>query len=121
MKGRQEEAAQIGALIRELVEQEGYRYSEITILFRAMTNVKIYEEALQLAGIPFVNLSGHGFYDKNEIQDLLNSIHWLQDADDLVSKMAVLRSPFFGLSDQGLFWYQSMGSEKTLISWTKIN
>lgn len=105
-EGRQEEAAQIGALIRELVEQEGYRYSEITILFRAMTNVKIYEEALQLAGIPFVNLSGHGFYDKNEIQDLLNFIHWLQDADDLVSKMAVLRSPFFGLSDQGLFWYQ---------------
>lgn len=106
-EARNEEATRIAAYIRELVDREGHSYADITILFRSMTNVKLYEEALQLAKIPFVNLSGRGFYEKNEIQDILYFIRWLLDAEDLVSKMAVLRSPFFGVSDQGLFWYQS--------------
>ncbi len=102
---RREEARQIVGYIAKLVN-EGVAYSEITLLFRSMSSVKVYEQALQHQAIPFVNLSGRGFYEKQEIIDVLNFISWLQDSKDKVNQIAVLRSPFFGISDQGLFWYQ---------------
>lgn len=98
------EAEQIALKIRQLVDEEGFRYKDISLLFRAMTNVHIYEKALKVVGVPYVNLSGRGFYSKQEIQDILNYFRWLEDAGDEVSKMAVLRSPFYLISDQGLFW-----------------
>lgn len=84
----------------------GYQYRDITILLRTMGNAQVYEQALQAAQIPFVNLSGRGFYEKQEIKDILNFVAWLQDSEEAVSKIAVLRSPFFGISDEGLYWYQ---------------
>lgn len=105
--GRVIEANQIAAVITDLVKNQGHEFRDITILMRAMTNAPIYERALQDQEIPFVNLSGQGFYDKQEIRDILNFITWLQDANDEISKIAVLRSPFFAVSDAGLFWYQA--------------
>lgn len=56
------EAEQIALKIRELVDGGGRcSYKDISVLFRAMTNVHLYEQALQEAGgVPYVNLSGRG-------------------------------------------------------------
>ena len=119
---RQMEAERIAAYIQHLVYEQGYQYNEITVLFRTMTNVAIYERALQTRGIPFVNLSSWGFFEKQEIQDILSFVSWLQDSSDSISKIAVLRSPFFGVSDIGLYWYQA--DKPQMISdldWEKIN
>jgi ATP-dependent helicase/nuclease subunit A len=98
------EAEQIASKIKELVDSGQYRYEQISILFRAMTSAHIYERALRKAGIPYVNLSGRGFYSKQEVQDVLNYFRWLEDAGDEVAKLAVLRSPFYLISDEGLYW-----------------
>lgn len=98
------EAEQIALKIRELVDGGEYRYEHISILFRAMTNVHIYEKALKEAGVPYVNLGGRGFYSKQEIQDVLHYFRWLEDPEDEVAHLAVLRSPFYLISDEGLFW-----------------
>lgn len=101
---REVEAQQIALKIRELVDQGRYNYRDISVLFRTMTNVHLYEQALQEAGVPYVNLSGRGFYSRQEIQDVLNYFRWLQDRGDQVARLAVLRSPFYLISDQGLCW-----------------
>ncbi|HHT42899.1 MAG TPA: UvrD-helicase domain-containing protein [Firmicutes bacterium] len=98
------EAQQIALKIKELVDSGRYKYEQISILFRAMTSVHIYEQALREVGIPYVNLSGRGFYSKQEIQDFLHYFRWLEDAHDQVARLAVLRSPFYLISDEGLFW-----------------
>lgn len=103
---RELQGQHIAQYIKDFVEHEGRSFSDITLLFRSMTNVNRYEQALQAHGIPFINLSGRGFYQKQEILDILNYIYWLQDSDDVVSMIAVLRSPFFLVSDAGLFWYR---------------
>ncbi|HHT68219.1 MAG TPA: UvrD-helicase domain-containing protein [Firmicutes bacterium] len=103
-EARAAEAQQIALKIRDLVDQGGYRYEQISILFRAMTNVHIYERALKEAGVPYVNLGGRGFYTKQEIQDVLHYFRWLEDPEDEVAKLAVLRSPFYLISDEGLYW-----------------
>ncbi len=106
------EAEQIALEIRELVTRGEYRYEQISVLFRAMTNVHIYEKALKEAGIPYVNLSGRGFYSKQEIQDVLHYFRWLEDAADEVAHLAVLRSPFYMISDEGLYWIRQDRSDK---------
>ncbi|HOQ74015.1 MAG TPA: UvrD-helicase domain-containing protein [Limnochordia bacterium] len=103
-EARAAEAEQIALQIQELVEGGRYKYEDISILFRATTSMYIYEQALKKAGIPYVNLSGRGFYAKQEIQDVLHYFRWLEDSGDEVAKMAVLRSPFYLLSDEGLYW-----------------
>jgi len=106
-QGRAEEARQIAACIRRLVEDEGYAYKDITLLFRSMSPVGIYERELHNSRIPFVNLSGRGFYEKQEIQDVLMFVQWLQDSANGIAEAAVLRSPFFNISDTGLYWYRA--------------
>ncbi len=106
-ENRTNEAAKIASYVNQLVEREGFRYQDITILLSVMSNVRIYERALNDHQIPFVNLSGRGFYQKPEIQDILHFLKWLQDSSDEISMISVLRSPFFAVSDEGLYWLQS--------------
>lgn len=80
------------------------RYGDIALLFRAMTDVKIYERALRERGIPYYVLAGRGFYEREEIQDLLSLLQFLENKTDEVALVAALRSPLFGLSDEALFW-----------------
>jgi len=80
------------------------RYGDIALLFRAMTDVKVYERALRERGIPYYVLAGRGFYEREEIRDLLALLQFLENTTDELALAAVLRSPLFGLSDEALFW-----------------
>ena len=80
------------------------RPGDIALLFRAMTNVEYYEEALQRYGIDYYLVGGRAFYAQQEIYDLLNLLRTLNSSCDAVSLAGVLRSPMFGLLDETLFW-----------------
>ena len=45
---------------------------DVALLFRALTNVEYYEEALRRYGIDYYLVGGHAFYAQQEIYDLLN-------------------------------------------------
>jgi len=95
------------ALIRRLIElkQAGEikSWDEVAFLFRATSAYGDYEEALEEYGVPFVTVSGKGFYDRAEIRDLLNILHALADPQDDLAVAGLLRSPAFGLHDAALF------------------
>ncbi len=110
------EAEQIALTIRELVHGGAYKYEDISLLFRAMTNVHIYERAFKEVGIPYVNLGGRGFYSKQEIQDVLHYFRWLEDPADSVARLAVMRSPFYLISDEGLYWLEQERIDKLSVS-----
>src|SRR6185436_11794644 len=77
-------------------------YSDIALLFRAMTNVQIYESAFRRANIPYQTVLGRGFYEREEITDLIQLLRFLDNKTDELALAAVLRSPLCGLSDNGL-------------------
>jgi ATP-dependent helicase/nuclease subunit A len=79
------------------------RFGDIAVLFRAMTDVGIYERAFRERGIPYHLLAGMGFYGKQEIRDLVNFLRCLHDRHDGIALVGILRSPFFGVSDETLF------------------
>ena len=80
------------------------RPGDVALLFRALSNVEYYEEALRRYGIDYYLVGGHAFYAQQEIYDLVNLLRALANPSDEVSLAGVLRSPLFGLLDETLFW-----------------
>jgi len=80
------------------------RPGDVALLFRALSDVQHYEEALQRYAIPYYLVGGHAFYAQQEIFDLLNLLRSLASRCDEVSLVGVLRSPMFSLEDETLFW-----------------
>lgn len=94
-----EEAAQRGEPATRAV-----RPGDVALLFRALSDVQHYEEALRRYGIDYYLVGGHAFYAQQEIYDLLNLLRTLDTRCDEVSLAGVLRSPMFALEDETLFW-----------------
>ncbi len=80
----------------------GFEYRDIALLFRAMTDVPVYEAEFRRAGIPFQTVLGKGFYEREEITDLIQLCRFLDNRTDELALAAVLRSPLCGISDNTL-------------------
>jgi ATP-dependent helicase/nuclease subunit A len=77
---------------------------DIAILFRALSDVQYYEDALRNWGIDYYLVGGHAFYMQQEIYDIVNLLRSLASPADEVSLAGVLRSPMFALTDETLYW-----------------
>jgi ATP-dependent helicase/nuclease subunit A len=112
---RERDARQIVKRIIELTSQASvepirgsgapaasFEYRDIALLFRAMTNVPVYEAEFRRAGIPFQTVLGKGFYEREEITDLIQLCRFLDNRTDELALAAVLRSPLCGISDNTL-------------------
>jgi len=92
-------AAHLGRLLAA-----GARPGDIALLFRKLSQVDIYEQALREAGLDFYTVRGRGFYACPEIGDLLLGLRAALDPADDLALAGWLRSPGVGLSDEALVW-----------------
>ncbi len=76
---------------------------DITLLFRSMTHVAIYESALRRHGLDYYLVGGRAFFAQQEVYDLLNLLRAVENPHDSASLVGALRSPFFNLSDETVF------------------
>ncbi len=79
------------------------RPGDITLLFRALSDVSYYEEALREYGIEYYLVGGHAFYAQQEIFDIVNLLRVLANPCDEVALAGVLRSPMFSVLDETLY------------------
>lgn len=100
-QSRQLEAEAIAQKIREL-HAAGMAYGEMAVLLRAMTNCEILTMAMQRQGVPYIVIDGKGFYERQEVMDLLNLMTVLHNHHRSLELAGVLRSPYFGLNDETL-------------------
>lgn len=116
-QAREQEADWIARRIRGLIDEQAplihvdndspprsVRPGDVAILFRALSDVDLYEQALRKYGLDYYLVGGHAFYAQQEIFDLVNLLRSLASTCDTVSLAGVLRSPFFSLTDETLFW-----------------
>lgn len=80
-----------------------FQFGDAAVLFRATTHMPLVEERFKAAGVPYITISGRGYYDRPEIQDLLSLLSFLYNPNDDLSLASVLRSPLFSLSDETLY------------------
>jgi len=112
---RQWEAAEIARKLHHMVdnetpiydrEQEAYRpmdYGDVAVLFQSMTEVVAYEAVFKMLELPYVTIAGRGYFDRQEVWDLLALLRALHSPADDLSLATALRSPLFGISDEALF------------------
>lgn len=111
-EAREREAALIARRIAAMCQGDGLipdgnglrppRPGDFAILLRKMSNVHLYEEALRRAGIEYAVVAGAGFYERQEVLDLLNLFKVALDPLDEPALLAVLRGPFCALRDDTL-------------------
>ena len=94
------EARAVASRIKEIRKESS---EEIALLFRRSSNVSVYEKALAKEGIRFQSRIGRGFYDLPEVRDVMCMLTYFLDPQDLLARASVLRSPYFGASDDELF------------------
>lgn len=85
-----------------LVHDAGADYGETAVLLRSMTHCGELTEALQRSGVPYEVIDGRGFYERQEVLDLLHLLTALHNRRRSLELAGALRSPYFGLDDETL-------------------
>lgn len=88
---------------KELGKHRKMDFHDVAILFQSMTNVTLYEDALKAQEIPFLTIAGRGYFERQEIWDMLDLLRFLHNPADDLSLATALRSPMFAFSDDLLF------------------
>jgi ATP-dependent exoDNAse (exonuclease V) beta subunit len=78
------------------------RWGDIAVLLRRFTRLDEYLAELRRRQVPHYVVNGRGFHEAQEIRDLGHALALLDDPDDAVSLLGVLRSPLVGLADRSL-------------------
>lgn len=78
------------------------RMDEIAILVPSWSQVEPIERALQSRAIPYALRGGPGFWQRQEIDDLVTLLRFVSNPSDRLSLAAVLRGPLVGLTDAAL-------------------
>jgi len=117
---RQRQAAMIARRIRGMVGAEtgepefaiydkeqgksrAVQYRDIVILMRSLAKkANDYVEVLRLAGVPVSCQSSAGYFEATEISDVVALLKVLDNPQRDIELAAVLRSPFFRISDTDL-------------------
>jgi ATP-dependent exoDNAse (exonuclease V) beta subunit len=111
---REAEARALAWWIRQRVEEkwrlpdrEGgkprpMKYSDVAILIRAQSGVKVFEDVFERYGIRYRLSGGKAFFARLEVQQTLSVLEALADPGNEHAVVAALRSPYFGVSDESL-------------------
>jgi ATP-dependent helicase/nuclease subunit A len=93
-----------GATVRD--RQTGLRRAlqpgDIGLLFRTREGHTLFEAALARRGVPFYVYKGLGFFDADEVKDVLALVAYLADPGSNLRAAALLRSRVVRLSDEAL-------------------
>ena len=97
-----------GNTVEDYVQAEP---GHVAVLLRSRLRLAELERALRQRGIPYSVYRGIGFFQRQEIYDILNLLAFLTNERDDIALAGVLRSPLFGISDEGLYWVTRAAGE----------
>ena len=108
---------------KETGETRSFNYGDTAILFQSTSKITLYERVFKALKIPFVTVAGRGYYDRQEVWDVLNLLRALHNPNDNLSLATALRSPMFSFSDDMLFALRLIHNEdnKPIPLWDALN
>jgi DNA helicase-2/ATP-dependent DNA helicase PcrA len=94
-----EEALFVAEETNRLVEEEGYRYSDLAVFYRTNAQSRVLEDVLVRAGTPYRVVGGVRFYQRKEVKDVLAYLRLLVNPQDVISARRVINTPKRGIGD----------------------
>jgi ATP-dependent exoDNAse (exonuclease V) beta subunit len=113
------EARALAQRVGELVDG-GTAAGEIVVLLRAMTDVRVYERALERHGLPTYVIGGRGYWDHPQIVDLVAYLRALHNPRDEEALYGVIASPFAGASLDALVVISDAVRESRRDPWSLV-
>lgn len=90
-------------LVRSKSGVRAAEYGDVFVLARSRTGFDELTAAFRRTDVPFAVSGGRGFYERQEILDMRLFLLFLQNTGDDIACAAVLRSPFFTITDTELY------------------
>jgi len=95
------EALNLVSEISDLVERQGYAYTDIAVLYRCNFQSRVIEETLQQYKIPYEIQNGLCFYDRREVKILLDYLRFLakpnsDDGDEALRNVINIPNRYIG-------------------------
>ena len=91
------------------------RYQDICLLLPTRTGLRILEQTLEQAGVPFRVESQTLVLATQDVKDLLSCLRAIDSPADQIALVAALRSSAFGCSDPELLKFVENGGESTIL------
>ncbi len=107
------ESRAVVSLINNCV-YDGYRLSDMAILYRTNAQSREFEEALMRESIPYRMVGGLKFYDRKEIKDVIAYLRVLVNPEDNVSLKRILNTPKRGIGDVTVAKAEAEATERGL-------
>jgi DNA helicase II / ATP-dependent DNA helicase PcrA len=95
-----EEALFVAEEAHRLVEDEGYRYSDVAVFYRTNAQSRVLEDIFLRGGLPYKVVGGLRFYQRKEVKDVLAYLRLLVNPQDVISARRVINTPKRGVGDQ---------------------
>ncbi len=98
----QDEAVDIVSAIQDRVRKDGAQYQDFAILYRTNAQSRPLEEQLRRRNIPYIVYSGHSFFDRAEVKDLMAYFKLVVNPMDDESFKRVVNTPARGIGDTSI-------------------
>ena len=98
----QGEAQFVVAKMKELMQKENRKCSEMAILYRTNAQSRVMEEVLLKSNIEYTIVGGTKFYDRKEIKDILAYLRLIANPDDDISFQRVINVPKRGIGSSSV-------------------
>jgi len=109
-----EEMETVTRKIRTKILQHGRRFLDYSILYRSNFQSRVIEEALREAKIPYRVIGSKGFYEREEVRDLLAYLKLIFNTNDEVSLHRIVNTPRRGIGKTSLMKVSSCCKEMNL-------
>jgi DNA helicase-2/ATP-dependent DNA helicase PcrA len=94
-----EEALFVAEETHRLVDEEGFRYSDLAIFYRTNAQSRVLEDIFVRSGTPYRIVGGVRFYQRKEVKDVLAYLRLLVNPQDVISARRVINTPKRGIGD----------------------
>ncbi len=101
-------------------KKENKSLNDIAVFYRSNAQSRVFEEIFQLEGIPYKIVGAVGFYEREEIKDILAYLRILVNPYDTVSLKRVINVPARGISDTTVLYLETLAKETSSTLWDQL-
>ena len=109
-----EEADFVTKTIHSLVQDKGYKYSDIAVLMRLNALTRNFEEKFMAYDIPYKIFGGQKFYERAEIKNVMAYFKLLVNPQDDESFLRIINFPRRGIGDGAIAKLKEQGIGQSL-------
>ena len=104
----------------KMLEREGYKKSEMAILYRNNFLSRRLEEELNGRGIPYIIFGGFRFFERSEIKDMIAYLRVIVNPDDDAAFERTINNPPRGIGQKTVDVIRTYARENSLSLWKTI-